>query len=151
MTAFTSHTGKHDEARQHGAHKVVSSNQVDDLKQIAGTLDFILCTANATLPWEAIIISLGPKGRLHLVGVVPEPIPVAAFSLIGGQKSISGSPMGTPFNTSQMLDFSARHHVAPTVEMFPMSQVNEAIDHLRAGKARYRVVLHNDIKAGNSW
>ena len=148
VTAFTSHAEKHDEARQHGAHKVVSSNQADGLKQIAGTLDFILCTANATLPWEAIISSLGPKGRLHVVGVVPEPIPVAAFSLIGGQKAISGSPMGSPFNTAKMLDFSARHHVAPTVEMFPMSQVNEAIDHLRAGKARYRVVLHNDIAVG---
>jgi len=25
--------------------------------------------------------------------------------------------------------------------MFPMSNVNEAVDHLRSGKARYRVVL----------
>ncbi|SDS96602.1 uncharacterized zinc-type alcohol dehydrogenase-like protein [Pseudomonas sp. Z003-0.4C(8344-21)] len=25
--------------------------------------------------------------------------------------------------------------------MFPMSKVNEAVDHLRSGKARYRVVL----------
>lgn len=25
--------------------------------------------------------------------------------------------------------------------MFPMSKVNEAVDHLRSGKARHRVVL----------
>lgn len=25
--------------------------------------------------------------------------------------------------------------------MFPMSKVNEAVEHLRSGKARYRVVL----------
>ncbi len=25
--------------------------------------------------------------------------------------------------------------------MFPMSKVNEAVDHLRSGKAHYRVVL----------
>jgi uncharacterized zinc-type alcohol dehydrogenase-like protein len=40
-----------------------------------------------------------------------------------------------------MLEFCARHQILPQVEMFPMSKVNEAVDHLRSGKARYRVVL----------
>jgi len=31
------------------------------------------------------------------------------------------------------------------VEMYPLSKVNDALDHLRAGKARYRVVLFNDF------
>lgn len=70
-----------------------------------------------------------------------EPIELAAFSLIGGQKSIGGSPLGSPATTATMLDFCARHAIAPQVERFPMAQVNEALDHLRAGKARYRVVL----------
>jgi uncharacterized zinc-type alcohol dehydrogenase-like protein len=83
---------------------------------------------------------------LHIVGAVLEPIPVAAFALIGGQKSISGSPLGSPFNTARMLEFSARHDIAPVIEVFPMSKVNEALDHLRAGKARYRIVLQNDIQ-----
>jgi uncharacterized zinc-type alcohol dehydrogenase-like protein len=45
-----------------------------------------------------------------------------------------------------MLEFSARHDIAPVIEVFPMSKVNEALDHLRAGKARYRIVLQNDIQ-----
>ncbi len=40
--------------------------------------------------------------------------------------------------------FSARHSVAPVIETFPMSKVNDALEHLRAGKARYRIVLVND-------
>ena len=40
-----------------------------------------------------------------------------------------------------MLDFAARKGVRPIVEPFPMADVNEAVDHVRAGKARYRVVL----------
>ena len=146
VTAFTSSDSKRDEAITFGAHKVVNSRDANQLQKIAGSLDFILCTANASLPWDAIIGSLAPKGRLHLVGVVPEPIPVAAFALIGTQKAVSGSPLGSPFNTAQMLDFSARHGIAPTIEVFPMSQVNAALDHLRAGKARYRIVLQNDFK-----
>jgi uncharacterized zinc-type alcohol dehydrogenase-like protein len=146
VTAFTSSDAKRDEAMKFGAHHVVNSRDAAQLQKIAGSLDFILCTANVALPWDAIIGSLAPRGRLHIVGAVLEPIPVAAFALIGGQKSISGSPLGSPFNTARMLEFSARHGIAPMIEVFPMSKVNDALDHLRAGKARYRLVLQNDLR-----
>ena len=60
------------------------------------------------------------------------------------QKSLSGSPLGSPATIGTMLDFCARHGVEPTTEMFPMSKVNDANEHLHSGKARYRVVLEND-------
>ena len=44
-----------------------------------------------------------------------------------------------------MLDFCARHGIAPVTESFPMSRVNDAVKRLRAGKARYRIVLENDF------
>ena len=44
-----------------------------------------------------------------------------------------------------MLHFANRHQVLPQTEHFPMSQCNEAIEHLRAGKARYRIVLDGDF------
>jgi len=69
------------------------------------------------------------------------PLEVPAFSLILGQKSVSGSPAGSPVAIDEMLEFSARHSIAPITETFPMSKVNEAPEHLRAGKARYRIVL----------
>ena len=144
--AFTSSDSKREEAKKLGAHHVVNSRDKSQLEKIAGSLDFIICTANATMDWQAIIGTLGPKGRLHFVGAVLEPVPVGVFSLIVGQKSISGSPLGSPETTAKMLDFCARHEIAPVTEFFPMSRVNEALDHLRAGKARYRIVLENDIK-----
>lgn len=144
--AFTSSDAKRDEALKLGAHYVVNSRDDNQLKKITGALNFILSTVNVPLPWDAILGTLAPKGRLHIVGVVPEPVPVAAFSLIGGQKSISGSPLGSPATTAKMIDFCARHGIAPIVEVFPLSHVNEAFAHLRAGKARYRLVLENDIK-----
>ena len=36
-----------------------------------------------------------------------------------------------------------RHGIEAVTEHFPMAEVNEALDHLRAGKARYRIVLDN--------
>jgi uncharacterized zinc-type alcohol dehydrogenase-like protein len=143
VTAFTSSESKADEARKLGAHHVVGTRDKDALKKLAGTFDFILVTANVTLDWDLFIAALAPDGRLHFVGAVLEPVPVAAFSLIGGRKSISGSPLGSPATVAKMLDFCARHQIAPVTETFAMKEVNAALDHLRAGKARHRIVLKN--------
>ncbi len=146
VTAFTTSDSKCDEAMKMGAHYVINSKDAGQMKKIAGSLDFIISTVNAPMDWNTIIGALSPQGRLHFVGAVLEPIPVAAFSLIGGQKTISGSPLGSPATVKKMLDFSARHQIAPVTEVFPMSKVNEAIQHLRDGKARYRIVLEADFK-----
>jgi uncharacterized zinc-type alcohol dehydrogenase-like protein len=145
VVAFSSSAGKADEARRLGAHRVVNSTDETAMKALAGSLDFILVTVNVSLNWPAYLAALTPKGRLHFVGAVLEPIAVPAFSLIMPQKSVSGSPLGSPLTTADMLEFCARHRVEPVTETFPLSKVNDAIAHLRAGKARYRIVLENDL------
>ena len=146
VTAFTSSSSKAEEARAFGAHKVVSSRDSEAIAKLAGTLDLIIDTVNVSLDWNGLLGALAPNGRLHVVGAVPEPIPVPVFTLLLGQKSVSGSPSGSRAVTDTMLDFAARHHILPQTEHFPMSKVNEAMDHLRAGKARYRIVLDADFK-----
>ena len=146
VTAFTSSDSKRDEAVKFGAHHVTNSRDSAQLQKLAGSLDFILVTANATLDWPAMIGALAPRGRLHFVGAVLEPVPVSVFSLLNGQKTVSGSPLGSPATTAKMLEFCARHSIAPTIELYPMSRINEALDRLRAGKARYRIVLENDFR-----
>ena len=141
VTAFTSSESKADEARKLGAHHVVGTRDTAALAKLAGMFDFILVTANVALDWDSYIAALGPDGRLHFVGAVLEPVAVAAFSLIGGRKSVSGSPLGSPATVATMLDFCARHGIAPVTETFGLNDVNAALDHLRSGKARHRVVL----------
>lgn len=145
VTAFTSSESKRAEAMQLGAHKVVTSNDKAALKALAGSLDFIIVCVNVPLDWGAYLSALGPHGRLHFVGAVTEPLNINANALYGRQRSVSGSPVGSPVRTAQMLEFCARHAIAPMIEEFPMSRVNDAMEHLRAGKARYRVVLRNDF------
>jgi uncharacterized zinc-type alcohol dehydrogenase-like protein len=145
VTAFTSSESKYEEARTLGAHNVVSSRDSTAMQKIAGSLDMVIVTVNVALDWQALLSTLAPKGRLHVVGAVLEPIPVPAFALIMGERNISGSPTGSPYDIANMLQFAARHGISPQVERFPMSQVNEALDHLRAGKARYRIVLDADF------
>ena len=145
VTAFTSSESKFDEARGFGAHHVVSSRDTAAIKKLAGTFDLLIVTVNAPLDWDALIAALAPNGRLHFVGFVLEPIPVGVVPLIMGQKSISGSPIGSPVGIGTMLDFAARHNITPQTEHFPMSRINEAFERLEAGKARYRIVLDADF------
>jgi len=145
VTAFTSSASKREEALLLGAHRTVSSVDTKELKAFAGQLDFLLVTAGASLEWDALLNTLAPKGRLHMVGVVTEAMKVRTGGLLSWQRSISASPTPSPAVLAQMLEFSARHGIAPQVEHFPMSRVNDALDHLRAGKARYRVVLDADF------
>jgi alcohol/geraniol dehydrogenase (NADP+) len=145
VTAFTSSDSKREEALKLGAHKIVNTRDKEQLKKIAGSLNFILSTVNATLDWNEYIGTLAPKGRFVTVGIVTEPIQLAAFPLIGGQKSFGGSPLGSPSTVEKMIEFSARHSIVPVIESFKMSEVNDAFEHLKAGKARYRIILTNDI------
>ena len=145
VTAFTSSDSKAEEARAFGAHRVVSSPDSAAIGKLAGSLDLIIDTVNVPLDWNALLAALAPNGRLHVVGAVTEPIPVPAFALIMGQKSISGSPTGSRGAIDDMLAFAARHQILPQTEHFPMRKVNEAMAHLHAGKARYRIVLDADF------
>ncbi len=145
VTAFTSSETKFHEAKSFGANQVVSSRDPAAVGKLAGSLDLLISTVNATLDWGAMIGTLAPHGRLHLVGAVLEPIPVSVFSLITQQRSLSGSPTGSPVAIKDMLEFAARHNIAPQNEHYPMSQVNEAFARLESGKARYRIVLDADF------
>ncbi len=145
VTAFTSSESKADEARGFGAHAVVNSRDESELGKIAGTLDFLLVTVNVPLNWNMYVNALRAKGRLHFVGAVMEPVPVTVFPLLVGQRSISASPLGSPATTARMLEFCDRHGIKPKIQMYPMSRVNDALAALRAGEARYRIVLQNDF------
>lgn len=145
VTAFTSNPSKSEQLLKLGAHRIVSSRDSSEIGKAANSLDLLLVTVNKPLDWVALLKTLRPNGRMHIIGAVLEPMPIPAFELIMGQKSVSGSPTGGPATISAMLDFAARHSIAPQVEHFPLSKVNDAIDHLAAGKARYRVVLDADF------
>ena len=145
VTAFTSSASKFEEAKGFGANHVVASKDSAAIKKLAGTFDLLISTVNVPLDWDAIIGTLAPNGRLHVVGVVLQPIPVATFSLIMAQRSISGSPTASPVTIETMLDFASRHNIAPQTEHFPMSNINEAFARLESGKARYRIVLDADF------
>jgi uncharacterized zinc-type alcohol dehydrogenase-like protein len=145
VTAFTSSESKAEEARGFGAHRIVNSRDKDALKAEKGRFDLVLSTVNVPLKWSSYISALAPRGRLHMVGAVMEPMPVAAGMLMNNQRSVSGTSVGAPATVATMLDFCARHDITPQTQHMKMSEVNDAIVMLKAGEARYRIVLENDF------
>jgi len=141
VTAFSSSPAKEEEARNYGAHHFIHSQDASALEANAGTLDFILSTANVPLDWNAYVGVLAPRGRLHSVGAVPAPLELLIFPLLVGQKSVSSSPLGSPATIRKMLAFAARHGIAPRTKTYPFTQVNEAFRELKETHPSYRLVL----------
>lgn len=143
VVAFSTSTAKEEEARALGAHHFVNSRESKAMKDVAGSLDFILNTANADQDWNVYIQALRPNGTLCFVGVPPSPVSVHAFPLIAAIRTITGSPIGSPQRIREMLDVAGRHGVQATTEPFAMARANEAIDKVKKNKVRYRAVLSN--------
>ena len=143
VTAFTSSEAKRQEALELGAHQTLNSRDAKELEAAAGSFDLIISTVNVKLDWNLYINTLKPKGRLHIVGATLEPLDISAFPLIMGQRSISGSPVGSPATISRMLDFANLHGIKAQTESYPMTEINAAFEHLKSGNARYRIVLSN--------
>ncbi|MGO8757725.1 MAG: NAD(P)-dependent alcohol dehydrogenase [Terracidiphilus sp.] len=143
VTAFSSSAAKEAEALALGAHQFVNSRETKALKEVAGSLDFLLTTANADQDWGIYLQALRPNGKLWFVGVPPSPVCVHAFPLISGLRTIGGSPVGSPSRIREMLDVAGRHGVKATTERFPMDKANVAIEKVKKGKVRYRAVLAN--------
>jgi alcohol/geraniol dehydrogenase (NADP+) len=128
---------KRDLALRLGADELVDSRGA--LPERA--LDVLLVTTHANLDWNAWMRVLDLQGTLCLVGVPSAPVTVHPDFLLDHQKKLTGSVIGSPATMRRMLAFAAQHGIAPIIEQMPMAKANEAIDRVRTGAARMRIVL----------
>jgi uncharacterized zinc-type alcohol dehydrogenase-like protein len=138
VAVFTTSPGKADDAKRLGADEVIVSTNPDEMERHAGTFDFILDTVSAPHDLNAYLHMLGVDGNLTLVGAPDEPLPVAAFALLFGRKSISGSLIGGIAETQEMLDFCGEHGITADVEVIPIQRINEAYDRMVNSDVKYR-------------
>jgi uncharacterized zinc-type alcohol dehydrogenase-like protein len=143
VTAFSTSKDKEAEARKLGAHQFVNTRDTGALKKVAGSFDFLLSTVSADQDWQGYVNALRPKGMMCVVGVPPSPLQIQAFSLLGQQRAVSGSPTGSPRDLHEMLDVAARHGVKAVTEKFAMAKANDAVTKVKKNQVRYRAVLAN--------
>jgi uncharacterized zinc-type alcohol dehydrogenase-like protein len=149
VVVFTTSPGKSEDALRLGADEVVVSRNLDEMQKHAGSLDFILDTVSADHDINAYLQLLGPDGNLTLVGAPAKPLSVAAFNLIMGRRSLSGSMIGGIAETQEMLDFCGEHNITADVEVIPIQKVNEAYERVAKGDVKYRFAIDMaSLKAG---
>jgi uncharacterized zinc-type alcohol dehydrogenase-like protein len=138
VAVFTTSPDKKEDALRLGADEVIHSRNPAEMEKHAGTFDFILDTVSAQHDINSYLSLLTRDGNLTLVGAPPEPLNVAAFSLIGGRHSLSGSAIGGIRETQEMLDFCGEHNITADVEVIPIQKINEAFDRLMKSDVKYR-------------
>lgn len=138
VAVFTTSPGKTDDALRLGADEVILSRDTAQMEKHAGTFDFILDAVSAQHDIGSYLSLLARDGTVTLVGAPPQPLNVAAFSLIGGRHSLSGSAIGGIRETQEMLDFCGEHNITSDVEVIPIQKINEAYDRLAKADVKYR-------------
>ncbi len=138
VAVFTTSPGKKEDALRLGADEVIISTDSEQMKQHAGSFDFILDTIAADHDVNAYLGMLGLDGNLTLVGAPEKPLQVSAFALLFGRKSLSGSLIGGIKETQEMLDFCGEHDITADVEVIPIQQVNEAYERMGKSDVKYR-------------
>jgi uncharacterized zinc-type alcohol dehydrogenase-like protein len=138
VVVFTTSPKKKDDAVRLGADEVVISRNAGEMRKHAGSFDFILDAVSAEHDINAYLNLLRRDGNLTLVGAPEKPLPVSAFNLIMGRRSLSGSPIGGIAETQEMLDFCGKHNIIADVEVIPIQKVNEAYERLLKQDVKYR-------------
>jgi uncharacterized zinc-type alcohol dehydrogenase-like protein len=138
VVAFTTSPGKKEDALRLGADEVVVSRNADEMRKHVGSFDFILDAVSADHDINAYIQLLRRDGNITLVGAPEKPLAIAAFGLLFGRRSLSGSPIGGIAETQEMLDFCGKHGITADVEVIPIQKVNEAYERLLKSDVKYR-------------
>ncbi|HVK63390.1 MAG TPA: NAD(P)-dependent alcohol dehydrogenase [Polyangium sp.] len=145
VTVISTSARKEADARRLGASHFLVSSDPSALAKASGSFDFILDTVSATHDVNALLGLLRRDGTIVLVGAPEKPLPIGAFGLVMGRKTLAGSLIGGIKETQEMLDYCGEKGITSDVEVIPMQQVNEAYDRTVKGDVRYRFVI--DMKS----
>ena len=141
VTVLSQTLSKQSDGKRLGADQYYATGDPETFTKLAGTFDLIINTVSAEMDWNQYLSLLKVDGAFVVVGAPSNPIPVSAFSLIGGRHTLAGSGIGGIKETQEMLDFCAAHGIACDIESIPIQRVNEAYERVVKSDVRYRFVI----------
>lgn len=144
VTAISSSPAKKEQALGYGADHFIDIHDIANLRKVFFHYDLVICTTSDGTHLDFLLNTIKKRGRLVMVGF-PD-IHLNSTNLVAHELMISGSLIGNPPTMRAMLSFAQEHGITPQVELMPMSQVNAALQKVKENKARYRIVLFNDLE-----
>jgi alcohol dehydrogenase len=126
-----------------GAHVYIDTNNQDAAKALAemGGAQAILTTIGNAEVVSALVAGLAPQGRLVLLGAGKDPLAISSGPLVVGERSVVGSITGSPYENEKTLNFSVLAGVRPLVATMPLEQASGAVQRMRSGDVKFRMVL----------
>jgi uncharacterized zinc-type alcohol dehydrogenase-like protein len=140
VTVFTRTKEKLHEARRFGITSVLENDKAG-LQQLKSSFDFILSTIPQKHDINPFIELLKRDCTLCVVGALEPLEPINNMQVAFHRKHIAGSLIGNLADTQEVLDFCARHRIAPDVELINIEDVNDAYDKVEKGDVRFRYVI----------
>ncbi|WP_312468622.1 NAD(P)-dependent alcohol dehydrogenase [Brucella sp.] len=141
VTVISQSLSKKEDGLKLGAKEYYATSDQETFKSLAGTFDLIICTVGVAIDWNAYLGLLKINGTMVVVGVPEDMVPVHAFSLVPGRKTLAGSMIGSIKETQEMLDFCGKHNIVSEIEMIAMKDINEAYERVLKSDVRYRFVI----------
>jgi len=141
VTVLSTSRRKEADARRMGAQSFEITTDDATLDRLAGRFDLLVDTVSTPHDYNRYLAMLRPYGTMVLLGMPPEPAPVAPASLILGNRRLAGSNIGGIAETQQMLDYCADKGIVSDVEVIRIQEVNGAYERMLRGDVRYRFVI----------
>jgi uncharacterized zinc-type alcohol dehydrogenase-like protein len=141
VTVLSQTLSKREDGLRFGAAHYYATSDPQTFTDLASSFDVILNTVSANLDVDAYLGLLRVDGTLVNVGAPSAPDSYSGFALLGGRRSIAGSPIGGLPETQEMLDFCAEHGIAAEIELIGAGEVDAAYDRVLRSDVRYRFVI----------
>ncbi|WP_182103994.1 NAD(P)-dependent alcohol dehydrogenase [Niallia taxi] len=141
VTVLSQTLSKKEDGLQFGANNYYATSDPATFEKLAGSFDLIINTVSASINLDAYISLLSLDGTLVNVGAPGEPLSLNVMSLIGHRRSFAGSMIGGIRETQEMLDFCAKHDIAPNIEIISADEIDEAYKRVLASDVKYRFVI----------
>lgn len=141
VTVFTTSEDKAEFAHNLGADEAIVVPKGEAPPPPTRKFNILLSTVPANLDWAAYLDYLDSDGTLAFVGVTDAPINLPLWALLGKRRRVMASPIGGRGMMLEMLAIADCFKIEPLVEVFPLDQVNQAMERVRSNQVRYRAVL----------
>ena len=143
--ALSRGTAKKDFAMKLGATDYIDTeahSAAEELQKMGGASIIVVTAPNPDII-SPLLDGLQPTGTLLLFTAIG-PVPVNTVSMVLNALNVRGWPSGHALDAEEAIAFAQAQGVECMIEKFPLSKVNEAMDHMLSGKVRFRAVLTMD-------
>ncbi|PVH94920.1 GroES-like protein [Periconia macrospinosa] len=155
VIVFSGSDSKKSQALTLGAHEFVAMEGKDaSTLSVSQPINRLIVTTSVQPNWELMLPLMAFRSVIYPLSVsLGSTFEVPYMPLMFQGIAVQGSLVATRTVHRLMLEFAARHGIAPVVETFPMSEegIRAAMEKLEKGKVQFRAVLVNELNFGRPY